>query len=335
MAYEILEWEKFKGFLRKIRSSKWDPDVGDHIPTLIMERRNCQTNPDDDVRKGAEFPNLLRPKSDKNISDKDIHVNEFIKFILRETQAKLCVIVKPLQKAGHTVKLDQLHEKYRSLSTEYIYPYKFSQNAEPFDFLSKLFKYKHYEATVRLFTNALLEYINQDCDLNFCLEEPLRKFIENDHSEQSTKDSAQKKERPNYEKPDYVIFYNYSPLGVVETKNARCLTRKSIIQCMKQLLALHEEEKEVKEQSGPLLGIVTDALHFIFIELKSDKRFFFEKDGVKDEIKVHRANTWDDLDSIAERIRGTCHAIKDTERGTPYWQIILNGNIISCYKLAN
>ena len=254
MAYNIWEWEKFKVFLRKIRTSEWDPDFKDHISTLIMEGRNPHINPDDDERNGDKFPDLLRYRDDlasQSRSDNNIDVNEFIKFILREdeeTRAKLCVVpAEPLQTVDH--KLFQLHEKYRQLSREYIYPYTFRQDAEPFDF-SKLYKYKHYEATIRLFINALLEYINQDYDLKFCLEEPLPKISEKkevakqeklkkDISEQSKKHSGQKKE-----KSDYLIFCNDVPLGVVETKNARCLTRKSIIQCMKQLLALHEKEKK-------------------------------------------------------------------------------------------
>ena len=275
MAYNIWEWEKFKVFLRKIRTSEWDPDFKDHISTLIMEGRNPHINPDDDERNGDKFPDLLRYRDDlasQSRSDNNIHLNEFIKFILREdeeTRAKLCVVpAEPLQTVDH--KLFQLHEKYRQLSREYIYPYTFRQDAEPFDFFSKLYKYKHYEATIRLFINALLEYINQDYDLKFCLEEPLpnvsekkevakqeklkkdiseqeklkkdiseQEKLKKDISEQSKKHSGQKKE-----KPDYLIFCNDVPLGVVETKNARCLTRKSIIQCMKQLLALHEKEKK-------------------------------------------------------------------------------------------
>ena len=75
--------------------------------------------------------------------------------------------------------------------------------------LANFFKYKHYEAAVRLFTNALLEYINQDDDFKFCLEEPLRKLSEKKEvAKQSKKDSEQKKE-----KPDYLILYNDVPLG--------------------------------------------------------------------------------------------------------------------------
>ena len=248
-----------------------------------------------------------------------------------ERGAKLCVVsAEPLQKVNVDHKLGQLHVKYKSLSREYIYPYTFREDAEPFHFFSKLFRYKHYEATVRLFINALLEYINQYYDLKFCLEEPLRKLSEKkevakqeklkkDVSEQSKKYSEQKRE-----KSDYLIFYNDVSLGVVETKNVRCLTRKSIIQCMKQLLAVHEKEKEVKEQSGALLGIVTDALHFIFIQLLQDKTFVFESKtpsssgSDEDEIKVHTVNTWEDLDRIATFIRGSCERMKDMKRGKPH-----------------
>ena len=106
------------------------------------------------------------------------------------------------------------------------------------------------------------------------------------------------------------------PLGVVETKNARYLIKNSIIQCMKQLLALHKKEQEVKKRNGPLFGVVTDALHFIFIKLTKDKQFQFEKEDhgetsqssetIIDEIKVHTANTWKDLDNIAAIINGLC-----------------------------
>ena len=106
------------------------------------------------------------------------------------------------------------------------------------------------------------------------------------------------------------------PLGVVETKNGRYLTRDSITQCMKQLLVLHQKEREVRKRNGPLFGVVTDALHFIFITLTQDKRFEFEKENhgetshssetIIDEIKVHTANTWQDLDNIIAIINGLC-----------------------------
>ena len=93
--------------------------------------------------------------------------------------------------------------------------------------------------------------------------------------------------------------------------------------------------KEVKEQSGPLLGIVTDALHFIFIRLLPDKTFVFESECFdktpsspgpdEDGIKVHTANTWDDLDSIATFIIGSYRQMKYMKRG----------NITFCYNLVN
>ena len=66
MAYNIWKWEKFKVFLRKIRTSEWDPDVTDNISTLIMEGRNPHINPDGtrNTRNRDEFPDLLRNKDD-------------------------------------------------------------------------------------------------------------------------------------------------------------------------------------------------------------------------------------------------------------------------------
>ena len=149
------------------------------------------------------------------------------------------------------------------------------------------------------------------------------------------KEDTEKKTKLGIKKPDYVMFHNDVPVGVVETKNARYLTRKSIIQCMKQLLALHEKEQEVKKRNGPLFGVVTDALHFIFIQLTEDKRFVFEREEIgrtpRDlgpdigDIKVHTTNTWDDLDNIATIISKLCHELIDLQ-GDKCTYTVLNKN---------
>ena len=51
--------------------------------------------------------------------------------------------------------------EFLQLSKEHIYPYKFRDGAEPFDFFSNLFTFRHYEATVRVFIDALLKPIKK------------------------------------------------------------------------------------------------------------------------------------------------------------------------------
>ena len=211
-----------------------------------------------------------------------------------------------------------------------IYPHRFSENAQPFDFLSKPFKYKHYEAIVRLFVDALMQLIKQQNGLISCLEERLAgENHKQDVKQNSTKNDFQQKRDDSDRKPDYMYFCHDVPLGVIEKKNARYLTTKSIIQIMKQLLVLHKKEQEVRKHNGPLLGILTDALHFIFIKLTADKQFVFEREPmgkipkglgpIIGDIKVHTANTWEDLDDIAATINGLWQQIKQ-ERGSVHHQ---------------
>ena len=158
----------------------------------------------------------------------------------------------------------------------------------PFDLLLKLFDFAHSEETVRRFINEILDPIVKQNDL-ICHDSP-----------PVPGDGAGPR------KPDYLILdkNNGKVHGVIEAKGAGRLLKKSITQCMQYLLDLHTE-KPSTEESRPLFGIVTDALHFIFIKLHSDGQFEFEEDNLG-KLKAHTANTWDDLNEIAAMINGLC-----------------------------
>ena len=155
----------------------------------------------------------------------------------------------------------------------------------PFDLLRKLFDFSHSEETVRRFINEIFDPVVKQNDL-ICYDNP-----------PVPGDGAGPR------KPDYLILDKGEVHGVIEAKGAGCIVKKSITQCMQYLLDLHTEKPSTKE-SPPLFGIVTDALHFIFIKLHSDGQFEFEKD--LGQLKVHKANTWDDLKEIAAMINGLC-----------------------------
>ena len=156
-----------------------------------------------------------------------------------------------------------------------------------FDLLRKLFDFAHSEETVRRLINEIFDLILKENGL-ICHENP-----------PIPGDGAGKR------KPDYLILDKGEVRGVIEAKGAGCIVKKSITQCMQYLLDLHTEEPSAKE-SPPLFGIVTDALHFIFIKLHSDGQFEFEEEVPLRQLKVHKANTWDDLKEIAARINGLC-----------------------------
>ena len=121
----------------------------------------------------------------------------------------------------------------------------------------------------------MLKPIATENELKICLEELLeRKTGKHDRAEEEKEQTKVKRE-----KPDYVIFCHDLPLSVIEVKNVRCLIRSSITQCIKQLLALHTMEQDVRKSIGPLFGIVTDTLHFSFIKLTKDKQFVFEREN--------------------------------------------------------
>ena len=171
---------------------------------------------------------------------------------------------------------------------------------EPYDLLRKLFDEKNYEATTRVFIDALVTRITQYNMLHFS---PETCYKLQEQTKDATKESGAY-QRDATKKPDYIIKNTNGPIGVVEAKRGKALTRRSITQCMEQLLAIQLEIKD-NGHNIPLFGIVTDALHFIFIKLHPNGQFEFEQDDI-DEVKVHRANTWGDFHEITEIFNGLC-----------------------------
>ena len=173
---------------------------------------------------------------------------------------------------------------------------------EPYDLLCKLFDEKGYEATTRMFIDALVTRIIEHNKLK-CSTETRYTLRQEQQQTDATK------------KPDYIIKCLNGPIGVVETKRAKSLTRPSITQCMEQLLAI-QQEIEDKGRNIPLFGIVTDALHYFFIKLHPDGQFEFESNDRR-EVKVHIAYTWGDFHEITEIFNGLCHLHKTLKRFVP------------------
>ena len=157
----------------------------------------------------------------------------------------------------------------------------------------KLFDFTQSEETVSRFINLLLEPILEDNELDIHDNQPIKGVCA----------------RPRF--PDYLILdiNDRKYYGVIETKRPASIVKASITQCMQQLLNLHIKDK-ARKKNGSLFGIVTDARHFIFIKLLSNGQFEFERDDDLGQIKVHKADTWDDLYGIAGIINGLCRCCK-------------------------
>ena len=164
----------------------------------------------------------------------------------------------------------------------------------PFDLLQKLFDFTDTEDIVRRYINVLLEPILDENELDIHDNVPMK-----------VDDSD------NTMIPEYLMMDRKTgkTLGVMETKSAGSIVKASVTQCMQQLLELRRKELKETKRSGPLYGIVTDALHFIFIKLQPDRQFEFEQNKCG-QLKVHKANTWEDLDEITAIINGLCQLRK-------------------------
>ena len=164
----------------------------------------------------------------------------------------------------------------------------------PVDLLRKLFDFTDTKDIVRQYINVLLEPILEENELDICDNMPMK-----------VDDSG------NTRIPEYLITDRKTEktLGVIETKSAGSIVKACVTQCMQQLLELRRKELIETKRSGPLFGIVTDALHFIFIKLQPDGQFEFEQNKCG-QLKVHKANTWEDLDEIAAMINGLCQLRK-------------------------
>ena len=163
----------------------------------------------------------------------------------------------------------------------------------PFDLLRKLFDFTDTEDIVRSYINVLLEPILEENELDIYDNVPV------------------KGDGDITMIPDYQIIDRRTgkTLGAIETKGAGSVVKASVTECMQLLLDLRRKELKETKICGPLFGIVTDALHFIFIKLQPDGQFEFQKNKCG-QLKVHRANTWDDLDGIAAMINGLCQLRK-------------------------
>ena len=188
-----------------------------------------------------------------------------------------------------------------AMEEDYFHIAKTNIRPEPYDLLRKLFDKNDYEATTRLLIDAIMTRITKHNMLQFSPETPYKL-----HKEAQQIDTIKK--------PDYITKVTNDPIGVVEVKRGKAFIRRSITQCMEQLNAIQQEIKNKGRDIIPLFGIVTDALHFIFIKLHPNGQFEFEEEGHEEddihEVKVHRAYTWDNFHEITEVINGLCQLHK-------------------------
>ena len=212
-----------------------------------------------------------------------------------------------------------------AMEEDFLHIAKINIRPEPYDLLRKLFDEKKYEATTRVFIDALVTRITQHNMLQFSVETRYElnqeqtdapKKSKGQKTNASKKPEAQQSEAAentatqtdSTEKLYYIIKDINGPMGVVDVEPAKSLHKESITQCMEQLAAIQQEIEE-KGRNIPLFGIVTDALHFIFIKLHPDGQFEFESNERR-ELKVHRANTWGDFHKITKIFNGLCQLHK-------------------------
>ena len=267
-------WERFEDFTLRIRSS---PRVSTY-KTSISDALKDENYPPDLLHRSTRGPKGSPTQIyGKVLGEYLPETTGHSTFILKsESQMKV-----PLPEE----RWKRLKGQFERVSLKYI---------TPFDLLRKLFDFTHSEETIRRFVNELLDPILEENEL-----------ISHDNQ-------AVRGDGAGPRKPDYLIVdkNNGKVHGVVETKGAGSIVKESITQCMQQLLDHRKKEKEEKrKESGPLFGIVTDALHFIFIKLHSDEQFEFEEDNLG-QLRVHKVNTWQDLNDISAMINGLCQLRK-------------------------
>ena len=143
-------------------------------------------------------------------------------------------------------------------------------------FLNDLQNCEYREATTRIFVGALNNPLLLRYNMQVRLEEKLNQTDKNWNL-------------PNCI-ADYVIYSREGEiLGAIETKAGGHLKRESVIQCMLQLLALRRKVPHT------LIGVLTDAVNYVFILLKRDGTFWFERDPEKPTRVSYVFNTWEDL----------------------------------------
>ena len=266
------EWKGFEDFMLTIRTNPREPTYKTAISEALMD----ESYPPDLLHRSTRGPKGGPPQiCGKVVAEYLPKTTGHSTFIVKETsQLKVPLLPQSWEK---------IKDRFEQVALKDI---------TVFDLLRKLFDFSHSEETVRRLINQIFDPILKENDL-ICHDNP-----------PIPGDGAAKR------KPDYLILDKGEVRGVIEAKGAGCIVKKSITQCMQYLLDLHAKERSTKE-SPPLFGIVTDALHFIFIKLYSDGQFEFEKD--LGQLKVHKANTWDDLKEIAGMINGLC------QRRGRYW----------------
>ena len=174
-----------------------------------------------------------------------------------------------------------IQNRYRLLATVYLgaqvenLPLRLEQKVT---FLKKLQICEYREATTRIFVDALTFEILQPKQMQVRLEEKL--FTDRDQT------------LPN-SIADYVIYSKRGKiLGAIETKDGGYLKAESVTQCMLQLLALRRKAEH------PLFGVVTDAIRYVFIVLRKDGTFVFERDPRTLKPVTYDINTWRDLRKV-------------------------------------
>ena len=195
-----------------------------------------------------------------------------------------------------------------AMEEDYFHIARTNIRPEPYDLIRKVFHEKGYEATTRIFIDALVTRITQYNMLHFSVETPYKLCQEAQQTDATKKPKVQRTDtfrkseaqqleaakesgahqRDATENLHYIIKDINGPIGVVEAKRAKSLIKASITQCMEQLLAI-QQEIEDKGRNIPLFGIVTDALHFIFIKLHQNGQFEFEFDKEGHEVKTRQS----------------------------------------------
>ena len=73
-------------------------------------------------------------------------------------------------------------------------------------------------------------------------------------------------------RPDYIMYYDDEPIGVVEAKRAGCLIDKSVVQLILQLLSVSAENPNL-----PYFGLLSDGHSFIWLAVSGNKVRFFRE----------------------------------------------------------
>ena len=162
-----------------------------------------------------------------------------------------------------------------------------SKSLIPKNILKPLQKYRMREESVRAFLNIMLFPIFDEVKVKVLLEEKL-----------NTEDMP-------ISVCDYIVVDEFGKtIGVIEAKDRGKLNGASVIQCLLQMLSL----QKLTGSCSNLFGIVTDAYHFVFLNLQGRAITLYCKKNY--ECDILKNDSWKDMEVIIVNVLRFCSGLR-------------------------